>query len=74
MTNHCDRPPTNAEIVYKIFHEWLCFWREFMKLVFKSKFHSTLFVLSISSAIMLFSAHVTVADCIEGAKYILTLL
>jgi hypothetical protein len=74
MTKHCDRPPTNAEIVYKIFHEWLSFWREFMKLVFKSKFHSSLFVLSISSGIMLFAAHVTVADCIDGAKYLITLL
>lgn len=71
--NKCDRPPTNAEIVYKIFHEILTFWWKFILLVFKSKFHSTLFVLSISSAIMLFSAHLSLADCIEGAKFLLTL-
>jgi len=74
MTKPCDRPPTNAEIVYKIFHEWLGFCREFMKLVFKSKFHSTMFVLAICCGIMFFSAHLTFADCLEGAKYLLTFL
>lgn len=72
--NNCDRPPTNAEIVYKIVHEWLNFWREFIKLIFQSKLHSTVFVLAISCGIMFFSAHLTLADCITGAKYLFTLL
>lgn len=74
MTKNCDRPPTNAEVFYKAFQEWLDFWRDFIKLVFKSKFHSTLFVIAVSSAIMLFSAHLTLKDCIEGAKYLISLL
>jgi len=72
--HHCDRPPTNAEIAYKIFHEWLGFWWKFIQLVFKSKLHSTVFVLAISCAIMFLSAHLTLSDCLEGAKYLLTFI
>lgn len=74
MANHCDRPPTNAEVFYKIIHEWLNFWWKFITLVFKSKLHSTLFVSSISCAILFFTAHLSLSDCIEGAKWLITLL
>jgi hypothetical protein len=74
MTKLCDRPPTNAEIFYKIFHEWLDFWWKFIKLIFQSKLHSTMFVLAICCGIMFFSAHLKFADCLEGAKYLLTFL
>ena len=74
MTHNCERPPTNAEVFYKIIHEWLDFWWKFIRLIFQSKLHSTVFVLAISGGIMFFSAHLTLADCIDGAKYLFTLL
>ena len=74
MKNTCERPPTNAEIFYKVFHEWLDFWWKFIKLIFQSKLHSTVFVLAVSCAIMFFSAHLKLSDYIEGAKYLLTFL
>jgi len=72
MTHNCERPPTNAEVIYKIIHELLDFWWKFIKLIFQSKMQSSIFVLAVSCAIMFFSAHLTLADCIEGAKYLLT--
>lgn len=72
--NSCDRPPTNAEMVYKIIHEILSFWLKLIQLIFKSKLHSTVFVLAISCSIMFFSTHLTLSDCIEGAKYLLTFI
>lgn len=74
MSKHCERPPTNAEIFYKVFHEWLGFWWKLVQLIFKSKLQSTLFVVALCSALMFISANLTLADCIEGAKYILTIL
>lgn len=72
--HHCDRPPTNAEMFYKIIHEWLNFWWKFILLIFKNKFHSTLFVSAISCGILFFTAHLTLADCLEGAKWLITLI
>lgn len=74
MQNPCDRPPTNAEIAYKIMHEWLNFWWKFILLIFKSKLHSTLFVTAISCGILFFTAHLTFADCLDGAKFLFSLL
>ncbi len=70
--NDLERPPTNAEMLYKIVHEILNFWWKFILLIFKSKLHSTVFVLAVSCAIMFFSANLKLSDCIEGAKYLLT--
>ena len=36
MTKNCERPPTNAEIFYKIFHEFLDFCWKFIKLILNS--------------------------------------
>ena len=74
MKNVCDRPPTNAEVVYKIIHEWLNFWLKLVALIFKSKLQSTLFVIAISVGIMLVSAHLTLSDCVEGAKFLISLV
>jgi hypothetical protein len=72
--NICDRPPTNAEVLYKIFHEWLNFWWKFILLIFKSKLHSTFFVVAVSIAIIFVSAHLNLSDCIEGAKWLISLV
>jgi len=69
--HHCDRPPTNAEVFYKIFHEFLDFCWKFIRLIFKSKIHSTFFVLAVSFAIMFFSAKLSLKDFFNAAKYFL---
>jgi|TARA_R110002126_G_scaffold263974_1_gene406870 hypothetical protein len=74
MTNKCERPPTNGEIVYKIFHEWLGFWLKFINLVFKSKLLSLLFVTFLSCGLMFFLAGLSLDDCIKGAKFIISIL
>jgi hypothetical protein len=74
MKNTCDRPPTNAEIFYKIFHEWLDFCWKLIKLIFKSKQHSTVFIFAISFAILFVSAKIDLKDCVNGVKYLLTFL
>lgn len=74
MKNTCDRPPTNAEMFYKIFHEWLDFCWKFIKLIFKSKWHSTVFIFVISFAILFVSAKINFKDCVDVAKQLLTFL
>jgi len=60
--------------LYKIFHEWLKFWWKFIKLIFKSKLQSTVFVVSICCALLFFSAKLNLKDCIDGAKYLFSFL
>lgn len=71
MTKNCERPPTNAEIFYKIFHEFLDFCWKFIKLIFKSKIQSTVFVIAVSCALMFFSAKMNLKDLFNAAKYFL---
>jgi len=74
MNDQCERPPTNAEMAYKIIHEWLGFWWKFIQLIFKSKLQSTFFVICISCGLFLFLAKISIFDCIEGAKWLISLV
>jgi len=74
MTNHCNRPPTNLEMIYKIIHEWLGFWWKLAQLIFKSKLQSTFFVVCLSCGLFLFMAKISIADCVSGAKYLIGLM
>jgi lipid-A-disaccharide synthase-like uncharacterized protein len=74
MNDQCDRPLTNAEVIYKILHEWFALLNKLMLLVFKSKLQSTFFVMCSSCGLFLFLAKISISDCLEGAKWLISLL
>jgi len=60
MPDTCDRPPTNMEVVFKI-----------VKLIFKSKLHGTLLLLTLLCGTFFGAAKLSFADCVAGAQFLL---
>jgi len=65
--NICDRPPTNAEVALNIV-------KEFFKFFSKPPLRATFFTISFCSGMFFFISKISVSDCIEGAKWLISLL
>ncbi len=67
MNDQCDRPPTNMEVAYKIV-------KEFFKFFSKPPLRATLFSITFCSGMFFFISKLSVSDCIEGAKWLISLV
>jgi len=67
MNDQCDRPLTNAEVALRIV-------KEFFKFFSKPPLRATFFSISFCSGMFFFISKISVFDCIEGAKWLISLL
>jgi len=67
MNKQCDRPLTNAEVALRIV-------KEFFKFFSKPPLRATFFSISFCSGMFFFISKISVFDCIEGAKWLISLL
>lgn len=72
--NHCDRPPTNAEVVARIIFRVLNDVEKLFKFFAKNKLITTFWALSCCVAGLIFVAKLSFNDFLEGAKFLITLL
>lgn len=67
MTDQCERPPTNMEVAYKIV-------KEFLKFFSKPPLRATLFSITFCNGMFFYLSKLSIADCIEGAKWLISLV
>lgn len=65
--NICDRPPTNMEVAHKIV-------KEFFKFFSKPPLRAALFSITFCNGMFFYLSKLSVADCIEGAKWLISLV
>lgn len=67
MIDQCERPPTNAEVALKIV-------KEFFKFFSKPPLRATFFSITFCSGMFFYLSKLSVSDCIEGARWLVSLV
>lgn len=67
MNDQCERPLTNAEVALKIV-------KEFFKFFSKPPLRAAFFSISFCSGMFFYLSKLSIADCIEGAKWLISLV
>lgn len=67
MTNQCKRPPTNMEVCLRII-------KEFFKFFSKPPLRATFFSITFCSGMFFYLSKLSISDCIEGARWLVSLV
>jgi hypothetical protein len=67
MIDQCERPPTNAEVALKIV-------KEFFKFFSKPPLRATFFSITFCSGMFFYLSKLSISDCIEGARWLISLV
>lgn len=67
MIDQCERPPTNAEVALKIV-------KEFFKFFSKPPLRATFFSITFCSGMFFYLSKLSISDCIEGARWLVSLV